>query len=38
MKLFKRRYLKKLWIAVVVLAGIGFLVGQVAIYMSYGIR
>lgn len=38
MKLFKRSWLRKIWVALVVLAGISFLIGQVAIYVSYGIR
>lgn len=38
MKIFKKSYLRKIWIALVVLAGISFLIGQVAIYVSYGLR
>ncbi len=33
MVLFKKRYLKNLWKVVIVLAGLSFLVGQVAIYI-----
>lgn len=37
MKLFKHSYLKKLWIAIVILAGISFIVGQFALYLFYGL-
>jgi len=38
MKLFKRSYLKKIWIAIIVIAGLSFIIGQFAIYLLYGIR
>ena len=38
MKLFKRSYLKKIWIAIIVLAGLGFIVGQFTLYLFYGLR
>ncbi len=38
MKLFKRSYLKKLWLAVIILATLSFIVGQFAIYLTYGLR
>lgn len=33
MKIFKKRHLKKVWTALIILAGVSFLVGQVAIYL-----
>ncbi|KKS03931.1 MAG: hypothetical protein UU56_C0012G0005 [Candidatus Curtissbacteria bacterium GW2011_GWA2_41_24] len=36
MKLFKRSYLKKIWIAIIVIAGLSFIIGQFAIYLLYG--
>lgn len=33
MILFKRRYLKYLWKAVIVIAGLSLLIGQVAFYL-----
>ncbi len=38
MKLFKRSYLKKIWVAIVVIAALSFIVGQFAIYLFYGLR
>lgn len=35
MKIFRRRYLRYVWISIVLLAGLSFLVGQVAIYLIY---
>lgn len=38
MKLFKPSYLKKLWIAVIVIAALSFIIGQFAIYLFYGLK
>jgi len=35
MKLFKRAYLKKLWVAVIVIVVISFIIGQFALYLLY---
>lgn len=38
MRLFKRSYLKKIWVAIVIIAALSFIVGQFAIYLFYGLR
>jgi len=38
MRLFKRSYLKKIWIAIIILAGLSFIIGQFALYLFYGLR
>ena len=38
MKIFKRSYLKKIWIFVIILAGLSFIVGQFAIYLLSGLQ
>lgn len=36
MILFKKRYLHKLWIALIIIASLSFIVGQFAIYLYSG--
>ena len=38
MKLFKRSYLKKIWIIIIVITGLSFIIGQFALYLVYGLR
>jgi len=38
MRIFKKSYLKKIWIAIIVIAGLSFIIGQFAIYLFYGLR
>ena len=38
MKLFKRSYLKKIWIVIIVIAGLSFIFGQFALYLLYGLN
>ena len=35
MKYIKKKHLKKLWVAIIVLVGLSFVIGQVAIYALY---
>lgn len=38
MRIFKRSYLKKIWIAVIIITALSFIVGQFAIYLFYGLQ
>ena len=38
MSIFKKSYLKKIWIAVIIIAGLSFIIGQFAIYLYYGLQ
>ena len=38
MKCFKRSYLKKIWIIIIVIVGLSFIIGQFALYLVYGLR
>lgn len=38
MRLFKKSYLKKLWLAIIIIVALSFIIGQFAIYLFYGLR